>query len=114
MNTNGEMIDYRILYKDEKVLGLLGQDKEGSIETNTKDELSDKILKSLIKPLKINETDVIGDFIITKSRIVLTSEIDWLVHIEYDLPFNFYATPIQQTSKKTFIAFDLKNIKRES
>jgi len=110
---SSEPVDYRHLYREDELVGIVGQGSNSNkIFVRGTTPYDDKILKSLVGPVKEESAIEIGDVVISGSRIVQIDDPAWIVHIEYSLPYDLYATPISRTTESAFKGFDLSAIKR--
>jgi len=100
-----------MVYKDDQFIGLIGQNKQGKILVRGIDKNAEIILKALQTPIKVDLADEIGDLVLSQSRVLLVEDPDWIVYMEYGLPFDFYVTTTRPTSENSFKAFDLSLVK---
>ena len=94
-------MDYRYVHKDDKLIGYIAQDKS-EILVHEVDKQSEKLIRILITPIKIDVASVESDVSVSNREIILLNDSRWLYYLEYAVPYNFYISPIKKIDKKAF------------
>jgi len=94
-------MDYRLIYKDDKLIGYIAQDK-GEIIVHAVDKNSEMLIATLITPIKVDIANVESDVSVSNREIIMLNDERWLSYLEYDVPYNYYISPIKKINKATF------------
>ena len=95
-------LDYREILFIVELIGVIGQNIEGKIFINAKSGQFEKVLRSFIAPIKVEEAVIEDDISVSSSRVVLPSNTKWLAALDQGLPPEYLALNIQTITKKEF------------
>lgn len=101
------LVNYRFLYVDDKLVGILGQTEMGKILVNGVNKFQQRLLEAIITPVKYDKADELGNLVISESILVEPEDPLWISAIGFTLPYNWYASEISTISEKAFKEFDL-------
>ena len=99
-------LDYREVWFKDKIVGAIAQDIQAKIYVRAKDKHFERILKSFISPIKVDETIVEGDVSVSNKRIVLINETEWISVMEQGIPPNFFVSMVDKTNLIDFNKMD--------
>jgi len=96
------MIRYREIYIDSKLVGFIGQDKDNNIICRAIDKNYKRLIQSLIGIIIVDLAMVENSVSVSFTQLIQPDDERWIVYIPYDLPFNYFTSAINVTTKNEF------------
>ena len=96
---------YREVYRNDELIGWIGQSNNGDkVYTRSTEDSSQKlkILSTIIRPLTLETAKNIGGMSFSEKSIIQITDKQWLFNLNYKVPYNIYLGEVKKIKAKDF------------